>query len=168
MSSFNLSKSLGLPQTRNGRILAYSLVTSLVLSAIHLGLTAPSVGYWQIFVTFAASMVTIIHHITIFVLLRKHPANSPYVPDCLTRKLNVIFLVLFEATWISGTVVGLYFWSWLHDSSDDFFPPLALASDIFALLESLALAVVIVFCGLARREKLMGLRGVREIGETAL
>ncbi|KAG9080911.1 hypothetical protein FRC06_006004 [Ceratobasidium sp. 370] len=164
MSPLKVPKLLGLPQTRNGHTLAYSLVASLVFSIVQVALTAPSGGFWQMFTLISVGPVTFIHHIIIFCLLRKHRSDSSYVHNCLTRKTNIGFLVLFEAVWISGTVVGLYYYSWLHDSSDDWFPPLALASDIFGLLECLALGVVIVFCGLARREKLMDLRGVHEIG----
>ncbi|KAG8684083.1 hypothetical protein FRC08_013913 [Ceratobasidium sp. 394] len=165
MSPLRVPKFLGLPQTRNGHILAYSLIVSLTFSITQFGLTSPSAGYWQIFILYAAGPLTFIHHITVFCLLRKHRANSAYVPDCLTRRLNIGFLVLCEALWVSGTVAGLYYWSWLHESTDDYFPPLALVSDLFGLLECLALGVVIVFCGLARREKLIGLRGVHEIDE---
>jgi hypothetical protein len=89
---------------------------------------------------------------------------SSHVPDCLTRKINIGLLALFDAVWVSGTIVGFVYFRKLNGSTDIDYPTgLALTSTVFGLLETLVLMVVVVFCGLARREKWKDLREVRSM-----
>ncbi|QRV97343.1 mannosyltransferase domain protein [Ceratobasidium sp. AG-Ba] len=159
-----LAPHLGLPQTHNGRLLSCLLVASTLFSALAVGLTAPAAGFWQMFLSLIAGSFLIIHHVTVVCLLRKHQSGAPYVHNVLTRKMNIGFLVLSEAMMISAVGVGLYFYTWLRDSTDDYYPALALVSTLFALFEVIILGILILYCLVARRENLMDARGLDETG----
>ncbi|QRW11895.1 mannosyltransferase domain protein [Ceratobasidium sp. AG-Ba] len=159
-----LAAHLGLPRTHNGQVLSCLLVTSTLFSTLAVGLAAPAAGFWQMFLSLIAGSFLVIHHVTLVCLLRKHSSGAPYVHNVLTRKKNIGFLVLFEAMMISAVGVGLYFYIWLHDSTDDYYPALALVSTLFALFEAIILGILILYCLVARREKLMGAQGLDETG----
>ncbi|KAG8734598.1 hypothetical protein FRC12_018462, partial [Ceratobasidium sp. 428] len=167
MSLLNLPKLLGLPPSRNGRAIAYLIPVSLILAITQLGLTAISVGFWQYYIPLAIASLTIVHHVIILCILFyiRRPSRT-HVPHCLTRGMNVTFLLLFDAVWISETGVGFWFWTmggWLADDTPYDRPGQQLASNVFALLECLVLGALAVFCELARRERRRELKGVRQI-----
>ncbi|KEP45318.1 mannosyltransferase domain protein, partial [Rhizoctonia solani 123E] len=147
---------LKLPNSLNGHVISASLLTSFVLSVITIGLVGPAVGYYQLFLLIVVGPLTFIHHITIICLLRKRQketTKTSLVPTCLTRKTNVGFMVVFELIWLSGVVVGFWFYAKYHSSADMVISTgLAVTSNTVALLECLAFPVLIVFCIRARNE----------------
>ncbi|ELU40557.1 hypothetical protein AG1IA_05413 [Rhizoctonia solani AG-1 IA] len=155
MSQYTATAILSLPNTFNGHILAISLLASIVLSIVTLivGLIDPAVGYYTLFILLSIVPLTLIHHITIICLLHKHREeiiSNSLVPRVLTRKTNVGFMLLFEATWASGTILGF-----TGSSSTDMATNMALvrASYAVGLAECIVLLVVIIACIQARRER---------------
>ncbi|CAE6386958.1 unnamed protein product [Rhizoctonia solani] len=149
---------LRLPDSFNGHAIAVTLLTSLAFSLITIGLVAPTAGLYQLFILIAVAPVTLIHHVTIICLLRKHRdevMKLSLVPECLTRKTNIGFMGLFELTWLAGTATGFWFYAEYHTSTDmAIWPGLAVTSNVIALFECLVLLAMIVFCIRARSEKL--------------
>ncbi|KAG8756191.1 hypothetical protein FRC12_010644 [Ceratobasidium sp. 428] len=158
MPSLNVPRLLGLPQSANGHALAYLLVASLILVVVQFGLTSPSIGTWQGFILFSMGPPLLIHHLGIFWLLykqRDRTANSVHVPDCLTRNLNIVFLVVLHLVWIAGTVLGFLILPLVIDGPWDGGRRKALAwsSAAFGLSECLVLGAIWAFCLRAKREK---------------
>ncbi|KAG8682396.1 hypothetical protein FRC08_014992, partial [Ceratobasidium sp. 394] len=158
MPSLNAPRLLGLPQTTNGHALAYLLVASFICVIVQLGLTAPSIGTWQGFILFSMGPALLIYHISIFWLLykqRNRTSTSIHVSDCLTRKLNIGFLILLHLVWIAGTVLGFLILPLVLDGPWDGGRRKALAwsSAAFGLLECLVLGAIWGVCIIARSEK---------------
>ncbi|KDN36856.1 hypothetical protein RSAG8_10554, partial [Rhizoctonia solani AG-8 WAC10335] len=148
---------LKLPNSLNGHAIAASLLTSLALSIITIGLVAPVGGFYQYFVLIAAGPATIVHHITIICLLCKHcdeTTKTPLVPTCLTCTTNIGFMALFELIWLAGTAVGFWLYALYHESTDmNILPGLAITSNIVGLLQCFVFSALIVFCIRARNER---------------
>ncbi|CAE6470758.1 unnamed protein product [Rhizoctonia solani] len=157
MSQRTAADILKLPNSLNGHAVAVTLLTSLALSIVTVGLVSPAAGYYQLFLLIAIAPVTIIHHTTIICLLRKHrdeTALTSLVPECLTRKTNIGFMVFFGATWLAGTAVGFWFYSEYHISPDmSISTGLVISSNIVALLECLIFFAMVIFCIRARNER---------------
>lgn len=155
MSWYTAAAILSLPNTLNGRVLALSLLTSTTLSVLTLivGLIDPTVGFYTLFILVSIAPLTLIHHITIFCLLHTHQDGTErnyLVPRLATRKTNIAIMLLFEATWLAGTILGF-----TEVASTDMATNMILvrASYVVGLIECLTFLAVIVFCIRARSER---------------
>ncbi|KAJ1301720.1 hypothetical protein OPQ81_008953 [Rhizoctonia solani] len=157
MSQRTAAATLKLPNSFNGHALAVLLLSSLALAFVTIVLVAPAAGFYQLFILIAIAPVTLIHHVTIIRLLHKHwgeATGAALVPECLTRKTNIGFMMLFEAVWLAGIAVGFWFYAEFHDSPDMvILTGLAMTSNVIALIECLVIFAFIVFCIRARNER---------------
>ncbi|KAH7334256.1 hypothetical protein B0J17DRAFT_631059 [Rhizoctonia solani] len=160
MSQRTLPTLLHLPDSFNGYTLAILLLTSMALSIVTIivELINPPVLFYQLFMLITIAPMTLLHHIIIIWLLHKHrdeTIKTSLVPKPLTRKTNIGFMALFEATWLAGTGVG-FSWFGLEYSPTDMVTnrALAMASNVVGLVESLVFLAFIIFCIRARNERL--------------
>ncbi|CAE6450556.1 unnamed protein product [Rhizoctonia solani] len=171
MSERTLPALFKLPNSSNGHVLAVLLPTSMTLSvaAIIVQLIDPAVLFYQLFMLITIAPLTLLHHVVIIWLLYKHrdkTIKSSLVPESLTRKTNISFMVLFEVTWLAGTGVG-FSWFGLGYSPTDMVTnkALAMASNIVGLAESFVFLAFILFCIRARNERLRAPHELRLTGE---
>ncbi|KAF8600310.1 hypothetical protein BDV93DRAFT_588331 [Ceratobasidium sp. AG-I] len=160
----SLASILGLPNSTYGHALSYLLPLSTAFPSIHLALVAHNLGWYQATILFAIGPVTLLHHLITFILLVKNRSYNVsvghgYIPWCLTREGNIVFLVLLDGAWISGTAVGFWFYSFLNGSVDDGFEGWRpLVSTVIGLLEAVTLLGIVVVCFLGRRERVKGMK----------
>lgn len=167
MSKLDPVVLLALPPTFKGRALAYLLITSLLFTIVQFGLTAENFGFWQGCMLWGMGPLHIIYLTTLFFLLHKskdETFRTSRIPWCFTRGTNILFMGLCDGVWIAGAGFGFSLFTWLNGSSDDWYPTgRALTSTIFGLLEAIVPFAILVFCMVARRERL---RDPQELGLT--
>lgn len=159
---------LALCPTFKGRALAYLLIASLLLTIVQFGLIADNFGAWQGFILWGMGPLHIVYLAVLFFHLHKskdETIRTSRIPWCLARRSNIFFIGLCDGVWIAGAGYGLWLYNWYNEPTDDWhLSARALASTVFGLLEAIVLFAVLVFCIMARRERL---RDPQELDLTA-
>ncbi|KAB5588227.1 hypothetical protein CTheo_8329 [Ceratobasidium theobromae] len=152
------------PKSSAGKNLTKVFIVSSVISTISVGLNLTIFGFSSFFVTPAAFVVTIIHHITIRCLLAKKsagpgsggilidsPAESRF--ECLRHSANFWILPIFASTWLVGGILTILVE--LYNGYVDcgvIIRYLDIVSGCLAVAESGVLIIMAAFCRMLRNE----------------